>query len=121
MGACAARLARTSWPGRQRLLPVHGPAIGFAAAMAARSVALQWISVEDPFNAALFTIFAVGSTAVELLAIGVYPGLSGPGPSAARSPGPRPAWARHPRRVPAARAGGAADRGLRIAYWLPGR
>jgi len=76
IAVCAARLARASWPARQRLLPVHVPAIGFAAAVAARSVALQRITVEDPFNTALFTIFAIGSAAVALLAIGLISGVA---------------------------------------------
>src|SRR5215469_4239928 len=66
VAVCAARLARASWPARQRLLPVHLPAVGFAAAVVARAVVLQKTRVEDPFNTALFTIFAAGSLAVIL-------------------------------------------------------
>jgi hypothetical protein len=41
IAACAARLVRASAPARQQLLPVHVPAIGFAAAVIARAVTLQ--------------------------------------------------------------------------------
>jgi signal transduction histidine kinase len=122
IAVCAARLARASRPARQRLLPVHVPAIGFAAAAAARSVALQRITVEDPFNAALFTIFAAGSAAVALLAIGLVSGV-------ARARAERRAAARiaarldqapAPGSLQAALAAALRDPGLRIAYWLPG-
>src|SRR6516162_4520087 len=123
IAVCAARLARASWPARQRLLPVHVPAIGFAAAVAARSVALQRITVEDPFNTALFTIFAIGSAAVALLAIGLISGV-------ARARAERRAVARIAARLDRAPAPGSLqsalaaalhDPGLQIAYWLPGR
>jgi len=123
IAVCAARLARASWPARQRLLPVHVPAIGFAAAVAARSVALQRITVEDPFNTALFTIFAIGSAAVALLAIGLISGV-------ARARAERRAVARIAARLDQAPAPGSLqsalaaalhDPGLQIAYWLPGR
>ena len=119
---CAARLARASWPARQRLLPVTVPAIGFAAAVAAHSVALQRITVEDPFNAALFAIFAIGSAAVALLAIGLISGV-------ARARAERRAVARIAARLDQAPAPGSLqsalaaalhDPGLQIAYWLPG-
>jgi len=119
---CAARLARASWPARQRLLPVTVPAIGFAAAVAAHSVALQRITVEDPFNAALFAIFAIGSAAVALLAIGLISGV-------ARARAERRAVARIAARLDEAPAPGSLqsalaaalhDPGLQIAYWLPG-
>ena len=120
---CAARLARASWPARQRLLPVHVPAIGFAAAVIARAAALQKTTVEDPFNGALFTIFAVGSAAVALLAIGLISGV-------ARARAERRAVARlaarldqapAPGSLQSALAGALHDPGLQIAYWLPGR
>jgi signal transduction histidine kinase len=123
IAVCAARLARASWPARQRLLPVHVPAIGFAAGVAARSVALQWITVEDPFNVALFTIFAVGSAAVALLAVGLISGV-------ARARAERRAVARiaarldeapGPGSLQSALAAALRDPGLQIAYWLPGR
>jgi signal transduction histidine kinase len=122
LAICAARLARASWPARQRLLPVHVPAIGFAAAVAARSVALQRITVENPFNAALFTTFAIGSAAVALLAIGLISGV-------ARGWAERRAVARIAANLDQAPASGSLqsalavalhDPGLQIAYWLPG-
>jgi signal transduction histidine kinase len=123
VAVCAARLARASWPARQRLLPVYLPAIGFAVAVAARSVALQRITVEDPFNAALFTIFAIGNAAVALLAAGLISGV-------ARTRAVRRAVARIAARLDQAPAPGALqsalaaalhDPELQIAYWLPGR
>ncbi|SRR6266851_582371 len=120
---CVARLARASWPARQRLLPVHLPAIGFAAAVIARAAALQKTTVEDPFNAALFTIFAAGSAAVILLAAGLISGV-------ARGRAERRAVARIAASLDEAPAPGSLqsalvaalrDPELQIAYWLPGR
>ena len=122
IAVCAARLARASWPARQRLLPVHLPAVGFAAAVVARAVALQKTTVEDPFNAALFTIMVAGSVAVTLLAAGLISGV-------ARARGERRAVARIAANLDRAPAPGSLqsalaealhDPGLQIAYWLPG-
>jgi signal transduction histidine kinase len=119
---CAARLARASRPALQRLLPVHVPAIGFAAAVIARAAALQRFTVEDPFNAALFAIFAAGSAAVILLAAGLVSGV-------ARGAAERRAVARiaanldeapPPGSLPSALAVALHDPGLEIAYWLSG-
>ena len=68
---CLIRLAASQPPSRRRLMPVFVPAIAFAAAVAARAIALQSTSVEDPFNTILFTIFVIGSTAMTLLAGGL--------------------------------------------------
>jgi signal transduction histidine kinase len=120
---CAVRLTRASWPARQRLLPAHVPAIGFAAAVAARSVALQWTTGEDPFNPVLFTIFAFGCAAMMLLAAGLMSGV-------ARGRAERRAvtkiaalldQAPAPGSLQSALAAALRDPGLRIAYWLPGR
>jgi signal transduction histidine kinase len=122
IAVCAGRQARASAPARQRLLPVHLPAIGFAAAVVARSAVLQETAVEDPFNTALFTIFAIGSAAVTLLAAGLISGV-------ARARGERRAVARiaanldqapAPGFLQSALAQSLHDPGLRIAYWLPG-
>jgi len=122
IAVCLARLTRASWPARQRLLPVHFPAIGFAAAVVARVAALQKTTVEDPFNAALFAIFAAGSVAVALLAAGLISGV-------ARARGERRAVARvaasldeapAPGSLQSALAEALRDPGLQIAYWLPG-
>jgi signal transduction histidine kinase len=119
---CAARLARASWPARQRLLPVHVPAAVFAVAVVARAVVLQKTTVEDPFNAALFTIFAIGSAAVILLAVGLISGVG-------RARAERRAVARiaasldqapAPGSLQSALAAALHDPGLQIAYWLPG-
>jgi signal transduction histidine kinase len=118
---CTTRLVRASWPARQRLLPVHVPAIGFAAATVARAVALQRATVEDPFNPALFTIFAAGSAAITLLAAGLISGV-------ARARAERRAVARiaanldqapTPGSLQSALAMALRDPGLQIAYWLP--
>jgi signal transduction histidine kinase len=119
---CAARLARASAPARQRLLPVHVPAAVFAAAVVARAAVLQKTTVEDPFNPALFTIFAIGSTAVTLLAAGLISGVG-------RARAERRAVTRiaasldqapAPGSLQSALAAALHDPGLQIAYWLPG-
>jgi signal transduction histidine kinase len=120
---CATRLARASAPARRRLLPVHLPAAGFAAAVIARAAALQQATVEDPFNPGLFTIFAIGSAAVILLAAGLISGV-------ARVRAERRAVMRiaanldeapAPGTLQAALAAALRDPGLQIAYWLPGQ
>jgi signal transduction histidine kinase len=119
---CAARLAAGSGPARRRLIPVAVPAITFAGAVAARAIALQRTTVEDPFHTALFAIFAVGSAAIVLLAAGLISGV-------ARIRAERRAIARiavnldeapSPGSLQSALAEALHDRDLRIAYWLPG-
>jgi signal transduction histidine kinase len=119
---CAARLARASWPARQRLLPVHVPAAVFAVAVVARAVVLQRTTVEDPFNPALFTIFAIGSAGVILLAAGLISGV-------VRARAERRAVTRiaasldqapAPGSLQSALAAALHDPGLQIAYWLSG-
>jgi len=119
---CAARLARASAPARQRLLPVHVPAIVFAAAVVARAAVLQQTMVEAPFNPALFAIFAIGSAAVTLLAVGLISGV-------VRARAERRAVTRiaasldqapAPGSLQSALAAALHDPGLQIAYWLPG-
>jgi signal transduction histidine kinase len=119
---CAARLVAGSRPARRRLLPVAVPAIMFAGAVAARAIALQRTTVEDPFNATLFTIFAVASAAIIFLAAGLISGV-------ARARAERRAIARiavnldeapAPGSLQTALAEALHDPDLRIAYWLPG-
>jgi signal transduction histidine kinase len=119
---CAARLAAGSGPARRRLIPVAVPAIMFAGAVAARAVALLRTTVEDPFNAALFAIFAAASAAIILLAAGLISGV-------ARARAERRAIARiavslgeapSPGSLQTALAEARRDPELRIAYWLPG-
>ena len=119
---CTARLVAGSRPARRRLLPVAVPAIMFAAAAAARAVALQRTTVEDPFNAALFTIFAVADIAIVVLAAGLISGV-------VRGRAEHRAIARiaanldeapAPGSLPTALAEALHDPELRIAYWLPG-
>ncbi len=119
---CAARLVAGSRPARRRLMPVAVPAIMFAAAVAARAVALQRTTVEDPFNAALFTIFAVADLAIIFLATGLISAV-------ARARAERRAIARIAVNLDEAPPLGSLqsalaetlhDPDLRIAYWLPG-
>jgi signal transduction histidine kinase len=119
---CAARLVAGSRPARRRLMPVAVPAIMFAAAAAARAIALQRTTVEDPFNAALFAIFTVASAAFVLLATGLISGV-------VRARAERRAIARiainldeapAPGSLQTALAEALHDPELRIAYWLPG-
>jgi signal transduction histidine kinase len=119
---CAARLVAGSRPARRRLLPVAVPAIMFAAAVAARAVALQKTTVEDPFNAALFTIFAVASAAIIFLATGLISAV-------VRARAERRAIARIAVNLGEAPPLGSLqtalaealhDPDLQIAYWLPG-
>jgi signal transduction histidine kinase len=119
---CAARLVAGSRLARRRLMPVAVPAIMFAAAVAARAVALQRTTVEDPFNAALFTIFAVADLAIIFLATGLISAV-------ARARAERRAIARiavnldeapHLGSLQSALAETLHDPDLRIAYWLPG-
>ena len=123
VAVCAARLARASGPARQRLLPVHLPAAGFALAVMARAVALARTPVEDPFSPALFTIFAIGSAAVILLAVDLMSGVVRAGAERravariAATLGEAPA----PGSLQSALAVALRDPGLQIAYWLPGR
>jgi signal transduction histidine kinase len=119
---CAARLVAGSRPARSRLMPVAVPAIMFAGAVAARAIALQTTTVEDPFNAALFTIFAVASAAIIFLATGLLSGV-------ARARAERRAIARiavnldeapAPGSLQSALAEALHDPELRIAYRLSG-
>jgi signal transduction histidine kinase len=119
---CAARLVAGSRPARRRLMPVAVPAIMFAAAVAARAVALQRTTVEDPFNAALFTVFAVADLAIIFLATGLISAV-------VRARAERRAIARLAVNLDEAPPLGSLqtalaetlhDPGLRIAYWLPG-
>jgi signal transduction histidine kinase len=98
------------------------PAIVLAAAVAARAVALQWTRVEDPFNPALFAIFAAASAAVVALAAGLISG-------ARRARVERRDIARiagslseapTPGTLHSALAEALHDPELQIAYWLPG-
>src|SRR5262249_50225097 len=119
---CAARLAVGSRSARRRLMPVAVPAIVFAGAVAARAVALQATTVEDPFNTVLFAIFAVAGAAVIVLAAGLISGVArarGEGRAIARlavTLGETPA----PGTLQSALAEALHDPELRIAYWLPG-
>jgi len=68
---CAPRLATGSRLARVRLATTAVPAIVFAGAVIARAIVLQRVTVEDPFDAGLFAIFAIESIALALLATGL--------------------------------------------------
>jgi signal transduction histidine kinase len=122
IAVCIIRLLHASRPARTRLMPVSLPATIFAAAVAARALALQRIAVEDPFNDTLFTIFVASSAALILLAAGLLW-------SVVRVRAQRHAVVRivanldeapPPGSIQAALGRALRDPGLRIAYWLPG-
>jgi signal transduction histidine kinase len=117
------RLARGSRPARRRLLPVALPAVLFAASVAARAIELQRTTIEDPFDATLFGIFAVGSAALVLLSGGLILAV-------ARVHMQRDAIARvvaeldeapAPGSLQAALADAVGDSELQVAYWLSER
>jgi signal transduction histidine kinase len=118
---CGVRLIRSSRPARARLAPIAIPAIVFAAAVVAHAVALESMTVEYPFDTALFTIFLITSWSLILLAGGFSW-------SVARAHAERRAVARIAANLGAAPAPGTLrgaladalrDPQLRIAYWLP--
>jgi signal transduction histidine kinase len=120
---CVARLVTGSRPARRRLLPIAAPAIVFAGAIAARAIALQRTTVEDPFDHSLFAIFAAGSVAIVLLAGGLIWAV-------ARTQIERRAVAKvvadlheapAPGSVQTAIAEALGDQELKIIYWLPER
>jgi signal transduction histidine kinase len=118
---CAARLVAGSGSARRRLAPVAVPGIVLAAAVAARAVALQETTVEDPFNPALFAIFAVACTAVIALAVGMISGVLRAWAERraivgiAVNLGEAPA----PGALQSALAAAVHDPELKIVYWLP--
>lgn len=68
---CVARVGGNSRLALRRLAPIEVPAIAFAGTVTARAIVLQRTTIEDPFNAALFAIFAIESVAIVLLAAGL--------------------------------------------------
>jgi signal transduction histidine kinase len=118
---CARRLLQDSGPARRALLPVVPAAILLAGAVTAHAVALQRRPLEDPSDPAFRTIFALGCTAVILLAAGLVW-------VTVRTRSQRRAVARiatslgqapPPGSLQAALAQAVGDPELRIAYWLP--
>jgi signal transduction histidine kinase len=119
---CAWRLVRNSGPPRRALAPVAAPAMLLAGAVAAHSIALQRIPVEDPANLAFLSIFVALSSAVILLGAGLAL-------AALRTRSQRRAVARMvtslgeappPGSLESALARALGDPALQIAYWLPG-
>lgn len=68
---CTWRIVTDSGPGRRALLPVVGPGVILATAVATRAISLQRVSVEDPTDPTLVSIFLVSSAAMILLAAGL--------------------------------------------------
>jgi len=118
---CARRLLQDSGPARRAVLPVIPAAILLAGAVTAHAVALQRRLLEDPSDPAFRTIFALGCTAVILLAAGLVW-------ATVRTRIQRRAVARiatnlgqapPPGSLQAALAQAVGDPELRITYWLP--
>ena len=118
---CVWRIVRNSGPARRVLVPVAGPGMLFAAAIAAHSMAVQRVPVEDPSDPVFLAIFLVGCLATILLAAGLLWGVLRTRTqrrSVARivaSLGEAPA----PGSLESALARAVGDPELRIAYWLP--
>jgi signal transduction histidine kinase len=120
--ACAWRLLTNSGSARRALAPVAVPAMLLAVAVAAHSIALQQVPVEDPANLAFLSIFVAASSAVILLGAGLAL-------AALRMRSQRRAVSRMitslgeappPGSLESALARALGDPALRIAYWLPG-
>jgi signal transduction histidine kinase len=118
---CARRLLRDSGPARRALLPIVPAAGLLAGAVIAHAVALQRRPLEDPSDPAFRTIYALGCTAVILLAAGLVW-------ATVRTRSQRRAVARiatslgqapPPGSLQAALAQAVGDPELQIAYWLP--
>jgi signal transduction histidine kinase len=117
---CAARLAHGPRLARLRLATTAVPAIVFAAAVVARAIVLQRVTVDDPFDTGLFATFAVESIALVLLAAGLIADVF-------RAHAERRAVARvvanldeapAPGSLQAALADALGDPELRVVYWL---
>src|SRR5215218_3986419 len=118
---CARRLLRDSGPTRRALLPIVPAAGLLAGAVIAHAVALQRRPLEDPSDPAFRTIYALGCTAVILLAAGLVW-------ATVRTRSQRRAVARiatslgqapPPGSLRAALAQAVGDPELQITYWLP--
>jgi signal transduction histidine kinase len=68
---CVWRLLTHSGPAHRALLPVVMPATLLAGAIAAHSIALHEMALEDPSDPVFFSIFVITSAAVILLAAGL--------------------------------------------------
>jgi signal transduction histidine kinase len=118
---CGWRLLTHSGPARRALIPVVAPAMLLAGAIAAHSIALNSMALEDPSNPVFFSIFVITSAAVALLAAGlVWASL--------RTRLQRRAVARivttlgeapPPGTLESALGRAVGDPELQIAYWLP--
>ena len=118
---CLWRLATGSGSARRALVPILLPTIMLAGAVWGRAIALQRTPVEDPTDPLFFTIFAVGSVGVLVLALAVVWAV-------VRSRYQRRAVARivanlgdvpAPGSLESGLARAVGDSDLRIAYWLP--
>jgi signal transduction histidine kinase len=122
VAVCAVRIARDSSPGRRTLVPVAMPAVLFAGAVAAHAIARQRMPKEDPSDPVFFSIFAIASGALILLAGGLSWGwlrLRLQRAAVARIV-TRLGEAPPPGSLQAALARAVGDPALQIAYWLPG-
>ena len=68
---CGWRLLGHSGPARRVLFPVVAPAMLLAGAIAAHSIALHRMPLEDPSDPIFFLIFAITAAAIVLLAAGL--------------------------------------------------
>jgi signal transduction histidine kinase len=120
---CIASLGTASRVARRRTAVVLVPAVVFGAAVAARAVALPPSAVEDPSDTALASIFAVGASAVILVAAGVVLGTlrSGAERRAVANVVANLDEAPAPGTLQAALGAALSDPDLRIAYKVPGR
>jgi signal transduction histidine kinase len=118
---CLWRLLKHSGPARRALLPVVAPAMLFTGGIAAHSIALYRMALEDPSDPAFFFIFVITSAAVALLAAGLVW-------SSLRTRLQRRAVAQIVTTLGEAPAAGTlesalgralGDPELKIAYWLP--
>jgi signal transduction histidine kinase len=121
VAVCVRRVLRDSGPARRTLLPVALPAILFAGAVIAHTIALQRTPLEDPSDRVFQTVFVVECVAVLLLAAGLVW-------ATVRTRSQRRAVARiatslgqapPPGSLQAALAQAVGDPELQIAYWLP--
>lgn len=118
---CVWRFLTDSGPARRVVLPVAVPGVLFAAAVAAHSIALQQIRLEDPSDPVFFSIFVSMSTAVTLLAGGLLWGCLRRGlerravTGIVTGLGVAPAAGS----LESALALALRDPTLRVAYWLP--
>jgi len=117
---CVAHLLRASRLALRRLVPIAVAALAFAGAVIARAIVLQRTTIEDPFNAALFAMFAIEAVAITLLATGLIAAVARTHAEHRRVARivANLAAAPAPGSVEAALAEALGDQELRVVYWL---